>query len=65
MVSPIHVCRYGELLHNFVDVAGHATPMPAWSTGFIQCKDRYRNQTQVMDVARGCETTGCRASLYS
>ena len=48
---------YGELLHNFVDVAGHATPMPVWSTGFIQCKDRYRNQTQVMEVARGCEST--------
>jgi alpha-D-xyloside xylohydrolase len=31
---------YAQLLHNYVDVVGHATPMPAWTTGFIQCKDR-------------------------
>lgn len=47
---------YAQLLHNYVDAVGHATPMPFWSTGFIQCKDRYRNQTQLMDVARGYVT---------
>jgi alpha-glucosidase (family GH31 glycosyl hydrolase) len=44
---------YAELLKHYVDAVGHASTMPYYSTGFIQCKDRYRNQTQVLDVARG------------
>lgn len=48
------VSIFAPLLNNYVDVVGHATPMPFWTTGFIQCKDRYRNQTQLLDVARGC-----------
>ena len=44
---------YPSLLRNYADVTGHATVMPPWATGFIQSKDRYRNQTQLMDVARG------------
>jgi hypothetical protein len=27
--------------------------MPFDATGFIQCKNRYRNQTQLLDVAHG------------
>jgi alpha-D-xyloside xylohydrolase len=44
---------YADLLSNYVDAVGHASKMPFYSTGFIQCKDRYRNQTQLLDVARG------------
>ena len=33
-----------HLLARYVDVAGHAPPMPTYSTGFIQSKNRYRNQ---------------------
>ena len=47
------VSPYSELLSNYVDAVGHASTMPYYSTGFIQCKDRYRNQSQVLDVARG------------
>eukprot|EP00756_Hemistasia_phaeocysticola_P003956 Hpha_TRINITY_DN12551_c0_g2::TRINITY_DN12551_c0_g2_i1::g.50970::m.50970/K01811/xylS, yicI; alpha-D-xyloside xylohydrolase len=43
---------YEPLLRQYVDAVGHATPIPWWATGFIQSKDRYRNQTQVMEVAR-------------
>ena len=43
---------YKELLSQYVDAVGHATPVPYWATGFIQSKDRYRNQTQLMNVAR-------------
>lgn len=32
------------LLARYVDVVGHAPPMPAYATGFIQSKNRYRNQ---------------------
>eukprot|EP00937_MAST-01D_sp_MAST-1D-sp2_P006860 g6860.t1 len=41
------------LLSQYAAAVGPALPMPSWSTGFIQCKDRYRNQTQLLDVARG------------
>jgi len=37
--------------------------MPAWSTGFVQCKDRYRNQSQVLDVARGYVERGLPISM--
>jgi len=52
-----------DLLHSYVDAVGHATPMPFWTTGFIQCKDRYRNQTQVLDVARGYVERGLPISM--
>ena len=44
---------FADLLLHYVDAVGHASTMPFYSTGFIQCKDRYRNQTQLLDVARG------------
>jgi hypothetical protein len=44
---------YAELLLNYVDAVGHAPTMPYYATGFIQCKDRYRNQSQLLEVARG------------
>ena len=47
---------YAAILSNYVDAVGHAPPMPYYATGFIQCKDRYRNQTQLLDVARGYES---------
>jgi len=47
------VSPYAQLLANYVDAVGHASTMPFYSTGFIQCKDRYRNQSQLLDVARG------------
>ncbi|KAJ9443699.1 alpha-D-xyloside xylohydrolase [Diplonema papillatum] len=43
---------YRDLLKQYVDATGHALPMPGYTTGFIQSKDRYRNQTQLLDVAR-------------
>ena len=41
------------LLTGYVDVTGHAPKLPFWATGFWQCKNRYRNQSQVLNVARG------------
>ena len=46
------VSPYAPLLHQYVDAVGHASRIPFFATGFIQCKDRYRNQTQLMGVAR-------------
>jgi hypothetical protein len=47
------VSPYVPLLAQYVDAVGHAPKMPFYATGFIQCKDRYRNQSQLLDVARG------------
>ena len=44
---------YRERMQSVLDVTGHAPEMPYYATGFIQCKDRYRNQTQLMAVAQG------------
>ena len=41
------------MLNNYVDAVGHATAMPSYVAGFWQCKNRYRTQDQVLDVARG------------
>ena len=47
------VSPYQPLLNQYVDAVGHAPQMPYYSTGFIQCKDRYRNQSQLLAVAQG------------
>lgn len=36
---------------NYADATGHAPQMPDWALGFWQCKLRYYNQQQVLDVA--------------
>lgn len=41
------------LLANLAEAVGHAAPMPSYVAGFWQCKNRYRNQSQLLDVARG------------
>lgn len=41
-----------SLLHRYVDATGHAAPLPYYATGFIQSKDRYRNTSQLLSVAR-------------
>ena len=44
--SPKEVC--GKL----TDLTGHAPLMPEWALGFWQCKLRYENQEQILEVAR-------------
>jgi alpha-D-xyloside xylohydrolase len=66
VTTPPEGSPYAQLMHRYVDAVGHAARMPFYSTGFIQCKDRYRNQSQVLDVARGyvrrAETDGHMAT---
>ena len=61
------VSPYATLLRQFVDVVGHAPPMPFYSTGFIQSKNRYRTQAQLLEV---CDTSllleyACLSPSYS
>lgn len=51
------------LLGRYIDAVGHAGPMPGYLTGFIQSKNRYRNQSQLLDVARGYASRGIPVSV--
>ncbi len=43
---------HGEILERYADVTGHAPEMPYWASGFWQCKLRYKNQAELLAVAR-------------
>lgn len=47
-----------DIMHNYADATGHAPVMPDWGLGFWQCKLRYWNQQQVLDVAREFKRRG-------
>ena len=40
-------------MKHYADATGHAPHMPEWGLGFWQCKLRYWNQRQLLDVAHG------------
>ena len=42
-----------ELLRKYVRATGHPAALPAWTTGFIQSKDRYDSQQVVENVSAG------------
>lgn len=44
---------YAILMKNFVDVVGHPNPLPHFASGFWHCKNRYRTQEELLNVARG------------
>lgn len=56
---------YASLLRRYMDAVGHAAAdgLPYYATGFIQCKDRYRNQTQLLQVAREYVRRGLPISM--
>ena len=56
--DPAAASPLAALLSNYVDAVGHAAPMPRYVAGFWACKNRYRNQSQVLDVARGYRARG-------
>ncbi|KAA8820209.1 glycoside hydrolase family 31 protein [Bifidobacterium vespertilionis] len=42
-----------QIERQYADATGHAPVMPEWGLGFWQCKLRYWNQEQLLEVARG------------
>lgn len=58
-----HPHPFLALLEQYADAVGHAPPMPAFAAGFIACKDRYRNQSQLLDVAHGYVDRGIPISM--
>jgi alpha-D-xyloside xylohydrolase len=43
---------YADIMEHYADATGHAPAFPFWASGFWQCKLRYENQQQFLDVAR-------------
>jgi alpha-D-xyloside xylohydrolase len=41
-----------DILARYADATGHVPELPEWASGFWQSKLRYRNQEELMDVAR-------------
>lgn len=46
-----------------MDATGHAPLLPYFASGFWQSKNRYRNQTEVLDVAQGYLSRGLPLSV--
>jgi alpha-D-xyloside xylohydrolase len=44
---------WAQLQRSYADATGHAPVYPDWTSGFWQCRNRYHNQSQIMDVAQG------------
>jgi alpha-D-xyloside xylohydrolase len=41
-----------EILRRYADATGHVPMLPSWASGFWQSKLRYRNQDELLEVAR-------------
>ncbi len=41
-----------DILSHYADATGHPPPLPDWATGFWQSKLRYKNQEELLSVAR-------------
>ena len=41
---------YPQISSNYAEATGHPNPLPHFASGFWQSKDRYRNQSEILDV---------------
>lgn len=52
--SPGHeIAPFSDVMRHYVDATGHPPVLPEFASGFWQCKNRYRNQTEFLDIAEG------------
>jgi alpha-glucosidase (family GH31 glycosyl hydrolase) len=54
MMDVFFVCRSGldAIQRAYADLTGHATLLPKWAYGFIQCKNRYRSAEELLSLGR-------------
>lgn len=52
-----------RILARYADATGHAPRLPRWASGFWQCKLRYRNQEELLEVAREHRRRGLPLSV--
>ncbi len=51
------------LLSGYVELTGHSPMLPKWSFGFIQCKNRYRTQDELLWIAEEFRKRGIPADV--
>jgi alpha-D-xyloside xylohydrolase len=51
-----------SLMGHLAQLIGPPAPLPAWATGFIQCKLRYRDQAELLAAAQGYVDRGAPLS---
>lgn len=44
--------RLDDLLKGYAQLTGYAPMLPKWALGFMQCKNRYRSQQELLSIAR-------------
>ena len=52
-----------QIAAHYADVTGHAPMLPEWAAGFWQSKLRYRNQDELLEVAREYNRRGLPLSV--
>ena len=52
-----------DILARYADATGHPPELPAWASGLWQSKLRYRNQQELLDVAREYHRRGLPLSV--
>lgn len=45
--------EFDKIIHEYRVLTGHAPLLPEWAYGFIQSKDRYKTQAEMLQVAEG------------
>ena len=54
---------YAEIMEHYADATGHAPEFPFWASGLWQCKLRYENQKEFLEVAREFNRLGLPISV--
>lgn len=49
---------FDELLRGYAQLTGHAPMPPKWALGYIQSRNRYRSQDEILQIARGYRRRG-------
>jgi alpha-D-xyloside xylohydrolase len=52
-----------QILARYADATGHPPELPGWASGFWQCKLRYRDQAELLGVAREHRRRGLPMSV--
>lgn len=50
--------EFDDIVHQFRHLTGQATMLPKWAFGYIQCKERYTSQQELLQVVREYRARG-------
>ena len=51
--TDLNISPYPKIMENFVNAIGHPNSLPRFASGFWHCKNRYRTQDELLNVAKG------------